>query len=384
MYFDVAYWWRVVRHVYGLRQWPGRRRLLLRLLIVVPLASAVHAVFFLLDYLFFPRLWLQQVTAPVFVIGHARSGTTLMHRLLSADRERFSYFLYWEMFFPSLLEKKLLRLCGWIDSHFLNDVCHRALVAWDDKTYGPYRHMHSMSLWNAEEDCFAMQAAFVTQQWSLEVPMMDVVDVFHVDDMGRRRQRWLHHYRELVKRQLLLNGHRKTHLAKNPIMSGWVDALIETFPDARFVILVRDPAECIPSCLKLVEATWRGKGWSREDYSASLRVLTDIAFEHFHHPRQVLERRPEVRRIAVDYRDLVAAPRETVHSVYAALGIPMSDDYDQWLLAQAQRERQHQSKFEYSLGDFEVSAQRIETELVDFYACYQWPTLAQREDRSND
>ena len=32
---------------------------------------------------------------------------------------------------------------------------------------------------------------------------------------------------------------------------------------------------------------------------------------------------------------------------------------------------------EYSLGEFEVSAERIETELVDFYRRYDWP-LASR------
>jgi hypothetical protein len=376
MYFDIGYWWRVVRHVWTLKHWSGRRRLLFRLLFIVPLTSVIHAVFFLLDYLFFPRLWVQRIDAPIFIVGHARSGTTLMHRLMSADGDRFSYFLYWEMFFPSLLQKKLVRLLGWIDDHFLNGVINRALVDWDDRTFGPYRHMHNMSLWNAEEDCFSMTAAFVTQQWSLEVPMMDVIDVFHVDGMGERRRRWMHHYRELVKRQLLLNGGDKIHLSKNPVMSGWVDALIETFPGARFVVMVRNPAECIPSCLKLVQSTWQGKGWERPDYEESLRILTDISFEHFHNPRAVLAAHPGTRHISVDYRALTASPRDTVHDVYRALGMEVGADYDQWLQAQAEREKKHHSKFEYSLGEFEVSLDRIEGELAGFYDDYGWPRQA--------
>jgi hypothetical protein len=373
MYFDFGYWWRVLRHVWGLKHWPGRRRMLLRLLITVPLGSLLHTLFFLLDYLFFPRLWSQQVDSPVFIVGHARSGTTLMHRLMSADGTRFSYFLYWEMFFPSLLQKKLIRGLGGLDRALLGGFFNRKLVAWDDKTFGPYRHMHNMSLWNAEEDCFAMASAFVTQQWSLEVPMMDVIDVFHVDQMGARRRRWMRHYRALVKRQLLLNGTDKTHLSKNPIMSGWVDALIEEFPDARFVVMVRDPGECIPSCLKLVELTWKGKGWQREDYRESLRMLTDISFDHFHNPPAVLAAHPEISHIAVDYRQLTSSPREMVHQVYQALAMNLSEEYDSWLQAQAEREKKHHSKFEYSLGEYEVSAQRIESELEEFYQQYQWP-----------
>ena len=119
MYFDFDYWWRVVRHVWQLRDWQGRRKMLFRLLVIVPLSSAVHAVFFLLDYGFFPRLWSQKVVSPVFIVGHGRSGTTLMHRLLSADGDKFSYFLYWEMFFPSLLQKRILQCAGWLDRHCL-------------------------------------------------------------------------------------------------------------------------------------------------------------------------------------------------------------------------------------------------------------------------
>lgn len=373
MYFDIEYWWRVVRHVWGLKQWPGRSRMLLRLLVWIPLATAFHALCFMLDYLLFPRLWKQQVQSPVFIVGHARSGTTLMHRLMSSDGDKFSYFLYWEMFFPSLLQKKLVRGLGWIDQNCLGGPIKRRLVAWDDKTFGPYRHMHNMSLWNAEEDCFAMQAAFVSQQWSLDIPMMDVVDFFHVDEMPAKRKRWLHHYRELVKRQLLLNGGDKIHLAKNPMMSGWVDSIIETFPDARIVVMMRDPIECIPSCLKLVELTWKGKGWTAEDYTGSLDILAGISFEHFHNPRRVLARRPATPQVVVDYRDLTAQPRETVHEVYGTLGIEVSDEFDAWLQDQAEREKKHHSKFEYSLGEFRLTGQQIETELDEFYAQYQWP-----------
>ena len=372
MYFDIDYWRRVVRHVWGLRDWPGRERMLARLLLWIPLRTLIHSTCFLLDYLLFPRLWCQKVVAPVFIVGHARSGTTLMHRLMSADGDRFSYFLYWEMFFPSLLQKKLIRGLGWLDTRLLQGFCHDNLRDWDDRTFGPYRHMHNMSLWNAEEDCFAMTASFVTQQWSLDIPMLEVVDFFHLDHMSHKRRRWMHHYRELVKRQLLLNGGDRVHLAKNPMMSGWVDALIETFPDARVVVMMRNPEECIPSCLKLVQASWKGNGWSPEDYATSLDILADIAYEHFENPRKALARHPGTPRIVVDYRALTGAPRETVQAVYDALGLSLSADYDDWLAAQAEREKKHHSRFEYSLGEFHLERGAIRQRLAGFYQEYGW------------
>jgi hypothetical protein len=377
MYFDVDYYLRLLRHVWGLKQWPGRRRLLLRLLLVTPLATLFNTLCFLLDYIFFPRLWTQRVVAPVFIVGHARSGTTLMHRLLSADGERFSYFLYWETLFPSLLQKRVIRWLGTVDSGLLGGALHRRIKAWDDKTFGPFRHIHNMSLWTSEEDQFAMRAAFVTQQWATDLPVMDVLDLFHLDQMPAKRRRWLHHYRELLKRQLLLNGGDRIHLSKNPVMSGWVGSLIEYFPDARIVVMVRDPAECVPSLLKLVEISWKSKGWRKEDYASSLQLLLETSFESFHNPARQLAAHPDTPRAVVDYRELTAHPRETVHAAYQALGMTVSPEFDAFLQANAEREKSHHSKFEYSLGDYSLSRELLEERLADFYTRYAWPTSTQ-------
>lgn len=377
MYFDVDYYLRVLRHVWSLRDWPGRSRTLARLLLVVPPLTLFNALCFLLDYVLFPSLWRQRVERPVFIVGHARSGTTLMHRLMSADGDRFSYFLYWETLFPSLLQKKCIRMLGWIDEHWLGSVVKKRLQVWDDKTFGPYRHMHNMSLWIAEEDQFSMKAAFVTQQWSLDIPMMDIIDIFHVDQMSdTKRRRWTRHYRELIKRQLLLNGGDKTHLSKNPVMSGWVKALIEEFPDARIVVMMRDPADCIPSVLKLVELTWKGKGWTREQYARSLHMLKEVSYESFTNPAEQLAARPDTPAYVADYRALTANPRETVREAYTALGLEYSEEYDSYLQAQGEREKKHNSKFEYSLGEYDLPRSEIENRLADFYQRYNWPREA--------
>lgn len=373
MYFDIEYYWRVLRHVWGLKQWPRRRRTLVRLLVMVPAATLLNTLCFLLDYLLFPRLWRQQVKQPVFIVGHARSGTTLMHRLMAADGEKFSYFLYWETFFPSLLQKKIIRGLGWLDQRLLGGAIKQKLVVWDDKTFGPYRHAHDISLWNSEEDQFVMKAAFVTQQWALDIPMMDSLDIFHVDQMPKKRRRWLRHYRECVKRQLLLNGGDKIHLSKNPVMSGWVEAIIETFPDARIAVMMRDPKQCIPSVLKLVEMSWQAKRWTPADYAPSLAALTRISFDTFRNPRQVLARHPATPSCVVDYRELTTAPRETTQAVYRALGLELSPAFDAYLKAQAEREKRHNSRFEYSMDDYDLSDELIETELAEFYDDYHWP-----------
>lgn len=377
MYFDFDYYFVVLRHVWRMKGHPKRGKLLKRLLINVPLESAFHAVFMLLDYVFFPKLWTQSIDEPVFIVGHQRSGTTLMHRLMSADEQRFSYFLYWEMFFPSLLQKKIVKGIGWLDAKCFNDAINKKLVIWDDKTFGPYRHMHYMSLWAAEEDAFALKPAFVSQQWALDLPIMHVIDQFHVDQMPAKQKGWMRFYRAAIKRQLVLNGGDKIHLAKNPVMSGWVETLINYFPGAKIVVMLRDPAECIPSGMQLVQSTWQGNGWSKEEYAESQKMLLQTCFESFTNPRDVLARYPNTPQIVVDYRELTADPRGTTKKVYDALGLTMTEAHDQALIARGETEKKHSSKFRYSIDDFDVTYAEIEDKLADFYERYDWPRRSQ-------
>ena len=77
-----------------------RRRVVWVTLFAIPLFAGVNAFCFALDRLLYPRIRKQAVTEPVFIIGHARSGTSLMHRLMSRDAQ-FGWFRMYELFLPS-------------------------------------------------------------------------------------------------------------------------------------------------------------------------------------------------------------------------------------------------------------------------------------------
>ena len=93
---------------------------------------------------------------------------------------------------------------------------------------------------------------------------MGELDFYYVDERSpRARRRLMRFYKECVRRQLYLNGPAGSHLSKNPTFSGRVESLIETFPDARIVVLMRDPRETIPSLLKLLQTDVARRGLGR-------------------------------------------------------------------------------------------------------------------------
>jgi hypothetical protein len=179
-------------------------------------------------------------------------------------------------------------------------------------------------------------------------------------------------YRDCIRRQLVLNGADKVHLSKNPVFAGRVESLIEAFPDARFVIPLRNPNETIPSLLKLMRMSWKRLRWDEQRQRRCLRILAEQSFETYAVPLEVLERHPETPRAIVDYRDVVADPAGTIERVYRELDLPMTPAYREKLLGEGKRARQHRSTHAYSLAEFGLEADAIRTRLSDLFERYGW------------
>jgi hypothetical protein len=314
-----------------------------------------------------------EVREPVFVVGHARSGTTLTHRLMSQDVGRFSSFLLYECFFPSLLQKKLIRLGIRLDRRFLGGLLARRVHAWEERRYGPYRHMHAMGLTVPEEDDIVLFYSMASGFWITKMPYLGDLDFYHMSDWPeRKRRRYNAFYRDCVRRQLYLNGPDKVHLAKNPLWAGRVASLIEFFPDARFVVNVRDPRETIPSLLKLVRGGWKRLGWDEARQQRCLLVLADQAWHSYRHPLETLEANPRTRSALADYRDLTSDPAATLERVYQDLSLHMSEEFRELLAGEGKRERKHQTRHTYSLEEFGLEGDVIREQLADLFERFQW------------
>jgi omega-hydroxy-beta-dihydromenaquinone-9 sulfotransferase len=373
MYFDFHTYFRMLRLARKEENRAGRRRLFFILLVLVPVVATFHAICFFLDNILFPGLRQVEVRTPVFIVGHARSGTTLMHRLMSKDGQRFSFFLLYELFLPSLLQKKAIRFLAACDRRFLGARIEKNIQAWEERKFAATQDMHATGLTAPEEDDFIHTFSCASGFWIVLLPYMGLLDFYYVDQRPpQSRRRLMNFYKECVKRQLYLNGADKIHLSKNPTFSGRVESLIETFPDARIVVLMRNPYETIPSLLKLMQRSWQLRGWDGAQMNRSLRALADQSFHTYKYPLEVLARHPNTKQAIVDYRELVAQPKRTVEAVYAQLGFPMSSEFSQVLTAEEQRAKSHETTHTYSLDEFGLKSDEIHAALADLFERYGW------------
>jgi hypothetical protein len=356
-----------------------RRRIVTMLLFIIPLLALINGFFWLLDWVFFPRLWFKakDPKPPIFIIGHARSGTTLMHRLLTGDSERFSYFMTYEMFFPSLSLRKIIRLLATIDKKFFKEKFNHKRLAWEDKVFAKGREMHPMSLTGPEEDDFIHALSCASGFWVMLFPYFKELekDFYYIDQQPLlQRGKLMQFYRQCVNRQLLLNGRHKHHCSKNPTFSGRVQSLIDEFPDAKFIVMYRNPLETMPSLLKLMQRNWKASDCQAERIEDSLRRLGQQSIHTYQYPLEVLGNNPNTQFSVIDYRELIEKPKAIVEKIYQEFGMTITDSFQQKLNDEEEKSAHHRAEHIYNLKEFGLSYVDIRSHLSDLFDRFKWST----------
>ncbi len=374
LYFDFDTWLKMLGLAWSEPSLCVRLRYLAMLVLWVPLVSTFHALCFALDWLLFPSLRRTDISKPVFIVGHGRSGTTLTFRLLDQDEGRFSSFKLWECYFPSLLQKKFIRAIASLDKPWLGGLLGRIVERFEEKRYGPSRHMHEMGLNLAEEDDISLFYSMASGFWMTKMPWMGELDFFYVDQwQGNKGHRRMRFYRELARRQLCLNGGDKIHLSKNPYWAGRVQTLLDVFPDARIIVNLRNPHEAIPSLIKLNLSAWKQMGWDQQRVADSIEVLKRQSIYNYRNPINVLSRNTQVPHYLLNYSQLTEDPARAVAEIYRELNIPLCEQYQQQLAELGGREKKHKTSFTYSLEEFGIDPDWVEAEFSDLFDRFGWP-----------
>jgi len=365
VYFDFRTYFKIIQLV--LSDKPSPRRLLAHFLILSLLTiwALLNAICLWIDRLLFPGCRRVDIENPVFIVGNARSGTTLFHRLLCGDAQRFVHFRTWEILFPSLFQKKVLGALVALYRRLFPSSFDR-LSAWENRQLTSLKRMHPIGINKAEEDDFLLLIPFASATLTVLFPYLeDLVELVTFDwRPAPIRKRIMQFYRECVSRQLYFHGGSRTLLSKNPSFVMKIRSLAEEFPDAKFVYLIRNPFETIPSLLKLLNTVWLGLGLDSDHIERTTRELAEGCVRDYNYAIDALSELPDDRYAIVVYTDLVADPKATVEKVYQRLKLSVSSDFEQHLTAERSRQKRYHSSNVYSLQEFGLSEAELSRKLA--------------------
>ena len=306
------------------------------------------------------------VRQPVFIIAPPRSGTTLLQNLMSLDTERFVHSKMYQTIFPSVTWQRLLegfaaadRRCGAPLARAVDLAQRRWFGAWDD--------LHRMRLDQPEEDDGYFVYTFVTEAIYLLFPFVDELwEAGFADALPEKERRPLmQYYRGCLQRLLFANGKGKTVLAKATQLSGAVNGLLEEFPDARIVTIVRHPYESVPSHVSLFYPAWHAHSPEISKDSPVSKAYARLALEWYRHLYEARAKIPPEQFHVVRFSDLVADPAETVAALYRHFGFEMTGAMRGRLDEFAGRQRSFHSTHRYTLEEFGLSREWIQAEIGD-------------------
>ncbi|MEO1618498.1 MAG: sulfotransferase [Planctomycetota bacterium] len=301
-------WWKLLRQG-RFRVHPLRGPLFLSVTFATPV-NLVLAGFERL--LFFRQLRDAELHGPpVFIVGHWRSGTTLLHELLVLD-ERLSSPSTFQCFAPH---------------HFLlTEWIFRRFFSW---LLPGKRPMDNMATgWDRpQEDEFALMNLGVPSPYRrLAFPQEPPVDLDYLNFEGVAEseiQTWMSTLRRFLYRVSSVTG--RPLVIKSPTHTGRIAALARAFPDARFIHVTRDPRSLFPSTCRLWTSLADVQGLQRPDeeqaegMTPAKQYVIDCLrrmYDAFLRDRDSIE---AGRLVELRYEDLIEDPVANLERIYKTL-----------------------------------------------------------------
>ena len=347
------------------------RRVLVMLgfLPILALALGLHWLGFLLDEIFFRGYRRVQIHAPLFVLGVPRSGTTKLHEVLAQDPQ-FTTFSTWEcLFAPSVSQRLFWRAVGRLDARVGGPLKH-LLGLVERRIFGALDDVHAMSLDTPEEDYFALLpvlSCFILVLAFPRSPHLWRMGDFDHAMPAAERERLLGFYADALRRHLYVHGPDRRLLSKNAAFASLANSLAATFPDARFLVCLRDPLETVPSQLSSIRDGLAFFGVPPDSAPIRERFVGQLA-AYYDNLRELAERRAPERTVTKTLPQLKTDLVGSVRDAYRRLGLPLAPDFAATLERAAAPARRYRSGHSYELADFGLTTQDIERRFAGAYA----------------
>jgi len=342
-----------------------------------PVYSAFTHLTMALDPLLYPDLDDVEVEKPVFILGHPRSGTTFFHRLMTQTNE-FPVFELWELLVPSLAARRVVApIVDKVGASFRQKMYFNQDAVFSDGA-------HDTSAHSVEEEELLFGFKLDTQMFTFLTPLgFDEDDwvevVFNDHQPAARRKASTRFLRECFKRHLRATG-LKQILAKMPYSTLRIKSLLEEFPDARIVYLVRSPYETIPSHLSLHRSFFANR-WGLENIDPGAleryyqrRYRHNVDLYRYFYDLQKSGELPEDQVMVVRYDHLVKDLERVFHEVVDFTGLQVSDELVERVRKQAEKQKSWKRKHRnLALEEFGLSKERIAKDLDFVFEAYGFP-----------
>lgn len=248
-----------------------------------------------------PSIECEQVTAPLFITGPARSGTSILHELLAEDPAMRAPYA-WEMAHPTG-DPTAAR--AWAESEF---------DLWSD-VHPDFAAVHQLEAGLPEECLWLMAPDLDFGFWSACTRIPSFLMWRATQEQTPR-----YAYHRSFLQQLQRGGDRRRWVLKSPVHLGRLPALFAVYPDARVILTHRDPVKTLTSSASTLAA---GR-WVRSDSVDPMEIGAGSIFGAGMLLNRLAEQAPALPKGQVAhllYPRLLSDPVGAIEAAYGTLGL---------------------------------------------------------------
>jgi hypothetical protein len=309
-------------------------------------------------YRLHPQIDDQEIGGPVFVIGLPRTGTTALSQLVAADPQ-FRSLRLWESGSPVPPPETATEHT---DPRIAVAEGNLALM---NEAFPLMQTMHHTEATTATECQDLMGMSFRTVHFDGFARVPSYLEWVIDTDM---KPTYRYHRRVLR----LLQWHCPPTLwhLKTPVHMFALDALVEAYPNARFLWSHRDPVKVLGSVCSLIHYT---RSWSsdRDDSVELGSEQLDRWWLAIQRAMDFRERLGDDRFADVTFAELQTDPLEALEKGLARIGIPFDDrsraSVTEWA---GSHEPGAHGSHSYEVSDFGLDPDRIRERFAPYYAVF--------------
>eukprot|EP01100_Stratorugosa_tubuloviscum_P013801 TRINITY_DN709_c2_g1_i1.p1 TRINITY_DN709_c2_g1~~TRINITY_DN709_c2_g1_i1.p1 ORF type:complete len:423 (-),score=122.25 TRINITY_DN709_c2_g1_i1:84-1352(-) len=327
----------------------------LRLFILWP----IETILWYIDEILFFNYKKQKIIEPVFLIGQPRSGTTKLQSLVNEDDENFVSLLMYEMRYPYLTIQYSIDFFNYIDkvlfkynlSKLLDKI--RFFSLYDPKNERQKMRRLEMNLPDEDDIIFFYHRGFHFLMAAM-MPNKYWYKYFHrlyeLDD--QIQYSLIQFHKRCVQKVLYRRGLNRTYLVK--WVAGWngqINLAKEIYPDAKFICIVRDKNESLPSWIRLFKLLSTDV-MGRDSMSENPKLLKTFKKENliwFHRQIQFCKSLQKTQLLTIKFSQFFQNIPNGIEKIYTFLNKNISQKYKNYLISQNQQQTLHQkTKTDYS------------------------------------
>jgi len=267
---------------------------------------------------------------PIFILGHWRSGTTLLHELLGLD-DRYASPTTFECFAPTnfLLTETII-------SKYFNWLIPNRRPMDNMKAGWSLPQEDEFALMNLGAPTPYLRLVFPCHEYPFQATLAS--DGFTAKEL----ERWKELFDWFLK--ALTYKTKKPLILKSPPHTGRIGILKSLYPDAKFVHIVRDPRKLFPSTMKMWNSLDQVQSIQVGEYQARLKefVLKSMTtmYTSFERDRIGL---PDTQLIDVHYEDLAKDAVSVCKKIYSQLELTGFERIEPLLQNRTQQEKEYQT-----------------------------------------